>query len=259
LDKPVITPPFSEAAQELDLENELPVVSWRHEPWEPNWLPEACVTEANHTGFRAADFEAVEVWYTDCAASWTVCRHKRADESWLYVLDTLGRIPVGMRQYISNAVIVPRPAHSAVRPPKRLPYAYARPALGVLTFMPSYFTPGVILHETGHLLDVLCPALTTTIPNTDATAAFSHSALWQTALAASPALPTRYAATSLAESFADAVRWAVSAVAHGPRGGLADYSPGWAGCAPLVHVVRALLEGVIWPASGRCEGRVKGG
>ncbi len=85
--KPVIKPPFSEAAQERDLRRDLPLVPWSHKRWNRHWLPQACVAEAQYAGHNPADFEAVEVWYDDCAASWTVCRHRRADESWFYILD----------------------------------------------------------------------------------------------------------------------------------------------------------------------------
>jgi hypothetical protein len=85
--KPVIKPPFSEAKQEKDLQRDLPPASWRYELWDPDWLPQACATEAEHTDFDPAHFKAVEVWYGDCAASWTVCRHMRADESWYYILN----------------------------------------------------------------------------------------------------------------------------------------------------------------------------
>ena len=86
-DKPVVKPPFSETAQDQDFQNLLPLVPWSHERWDRGWLPQSCVNEAAFTGFDATGFEAVEVWYEDCAASWTVCRHERADESWFYILD----------------------------------------------------------------------------------------------------------------------------------------------------------------------------
>ncbi len=69
IDKPAIKPPFSEAAQERDLRKDLPVVPWSYELWDPDWLPQACAAEAQYAGHNPADFEAVEVWYDDCAAS----------------------------------------------------------------------------------------------------------------------------------------------------------------------------------------------
>ena len=69
IDKPVIKPPFSEAAQERDLQRDLPLVPWSYERWDPDWLPLACVAEAQYAGHNPADFEAVEVWHDDCAAS----------------------------------------------------------------------------------------------------------------------------------------------------------------------------------------------
>ncbi|KAK3898221.1 hypothetical protein C8A05DRAFT_19148 [Staphylotrichum tortipilum] len=276
IDKPAVTPPFDEAAQDQDFQNILPLVPWTHERWDPGWLPQSCVTEAAYTGFGAAGFEAVEVWYEDCATSWTVCRHERADESWFYILDTLSQVPVGLRQYISVLVIAPRAVYSALKPPKELPFAYARPRTGVLTFMPSRLKLGVLFHETAHILDNFCPTLqrltapNTTAPNTTATpnpnttntsttiipqqhhrpTPFSTSPIWLSTLHSSPSLPTAYAATSLAESFADAFRWGMSHMTMSLRGGLALYSSGWEGCRGQVEVIQGLLRGVIWPAGG---------
>jgi len=69
IDKPVVKPPFSEARQERDLQKDLPLAPWTYEPWDPDWLPRACVAEAGYTWCDPVDFEAIEVWYQDCAAS----------------------------------------------------------------------------------------------------------------------------------------------------------------------------------------------
>ena len=88
------------------------------------------------------------------------------------------------------------------------------------------------------------------------TTPFSHSPLWRYTLALDKALPAPYARTDHFESFADAVRWAVSHMTH--PGGLGAYSRGWKGCQGQVELVRVLLQGVIWPAGGRCEAKMRG-
>ncbi len=55
--------------------------------------------------------------------------------------ETLGKVPVGLRRYISDVVILARPAYSATTPSEPLPYAYTRAKLGVLTFTPSCSYP----------------------------------------------------------------------------------------------------------------------
>lgn len=36
IDKPAVSPPFSEAAQAEDLYNDLPSVDWQYEAWDPD-------------------------------------------------------------------------------------------------------------------------------------------------------------------------------------------------------------------------------
>jgi hypothetical protein len=69
IDKPVISPPFSEAQQERDLHRDLPLVPWTYALWDRDRLPQGCVAEAKYAGYNPADFQAAEVWYQDCAAS----------------------------------------------------------------------------------------------------------------------------------------------------------------------------------------------
>ena len=95
-----------------------------------------------------------------------------------------------------------------------------------------------------------------TTNSTSTTTPFSHSTLWEYTLALDKALPAPYARTDHFESFADALRWAVSHMTH--PGGLGAYSRGWKGCQGQVELVKVLLEGVIWPPGRRCEGKIKG-
>lgn len=43
--------------------------------------------EAEYNHFDPVDFEAVDVRFSDCPVEWTVCRHKKSDESWISTLD----------------------------------------------------------------------------------------------------------------------------------------------------------------------------
>ncbi|KAK4135257.1 hypothetical protein BT67DRAFT_494076 [Trichocladium antarcticum] len=251
LDKPAVYPPFPEALQNRDLPADLPRVAWKREPWEPNWLPQNCVFEAAETGFRPADFEATE----------TVCRHKLARPSFAELLDTLSRIPVGMRQYIDNLILLPPVSNTttAEPPPEPLPAAYTRTATIVVAH--PHLNLGILLHEAAHILDTLSPALqqlqdvgpdadtnskTNNNNNNNNNTPFSDSPLWQAVVAGDAALPTAYARTSWQEDFADAVRWAVSYMVH--DGGLRGYSAGWAGCRGQVPL-RMLAAGKTAPSN----------
>ena len=87
LDKPAISPPFSEEVQDRHFRIDFPPRPWRHEVWPRGWLPKSCVEEAEYNHLDPVDFEAVDVRFRDCAVEWTVCRHKKSDQSWISTLD----------------------------------------------------------------------------------------------------------------------------------------------------------------------------
>ncbi|KAK7753047.1 hypothetical protein SLS62_004997 [Diatrype stigma] len=95
--------------QKADLLRELPARGSSTTNWQAGWIPEYCYNEALAYGLEPSDFEVKDVLYDDCSAPWSICRHKEArqEESWEYVIDILGRLPVGMRQYMADMVVMP--------------------------------------------------------------------------------------------------------------------------------------------------------
>jgi len=272
--KPSVIPPFPEATQNQDLLRDLHAVDVGYEFWDPDWLPSACVFEANELGFNVTDFQAAEVWYDDCAASWTFCRHKEAVQSWDELLEVsrlhlsnkaqtdtlqlLSRIPVGLRQYISNFILLPPYTNSLSTKPPMLS-AYTRASTIVSSH--THLNLGVLLHEIAHILDTHCPTLQARVIRSGlppGKTPFSSTPIWQRIVTKDAALPTPYARVSWQESFADAVRWGVSYMVKG-EGRFGRYSPtGWRGCLGQMRAIERWLERVVWPRGLRCWGRVEG-
>ncbi|KAK3984170.1 hypothetical protein QBC44DRAFT_375481 [Cladorrhinum sp. PSN332] len=256
LDKPAIHPPFSEEIQDRHLRQDFPPQRWRCERWPKGRLPKSCVDEAEYNHFDPLDFEAVDVLYRDCAVAWTVCRHKLSDESWISALDTLSAVPVGMRQYVSNLVLLPGNATpiSGTGETQVLAAAYTRGA--VLVFTPSYFKLGVLFHEITHILDTASLRSFLVAHSYPITTPFSQTKFWKQAYGNDSAVPTPYSKASWQEDFADAGRWAMSHYTR--KKGLAEYSRGWRGCRTQIAAFQAWMGDVIFPEGGKCTGKVAG-
>ncbi|KAK3369505.1 hypothetical protein B0T24DRAFT_722395 [Lasiosphaeria ovina] len=245
LQKPAVSPPFSEDAQDRDLRADLPTRQWRFKPWPTFWMPKYCREEAVINQLQPADFEVRDVWYEDCAAAWTICRHRGAKEPWGDILKTLSQVPVGMRQHVANLVILPGRTSDATA-------AYTRGS--VLVFTPSFFKLGVLFHEFTHILDMVALQGVVTSHGYAEGTAFSETKLWTRAYGNDSAVPTAYARTSWQEDFADAGRWALSDMTH--AGGLSVYSPGWRACAHQIAAYKAWLGELVFPRGGVCSGKV---
>lgn len=81
---------FSDAVMQqadLDLQKELPSHNDHSTPWAAGWIPKYCYNEALTYNLSPSDFEIRNVYYTDCAAPWAICRYKTASKSWDTVID----------------------------------------------------------------------------------------------------------------------------------------------------------------------------
>ncbi|KAK0639864.1 hypothetical protein B0T16DRAFT_361514, partial [Cercophora newfieldiana] len=247
INMPAVDPPFSEAVQDKHFRSILPQQRWRTHDWSPAWMPKHCFEEAQNNNFNPADFVVKDVWFEDCSVPWAVCRHKDAKESWENIINTLSQVPVGMRSYVSNLLILPSPApgvsHAA---------AYTRGS--VLVFTPTYFRLGVLFHEFAHILDMSALRPTLAAHGYASDKPFSNTALWTKALANDSALPTPYARSTLAEDFADAGRWAMSDMLSG--GGLAEFSAGWEACGHQIRTFEMWMGDAIFPKGGRCVAKM---
>ena len=93
---------FSQATlnqADTDLAQELPSHNDRSAAWDAGWIPKYCYNEAVSHGLSPFDFEVRNVYYTDCAAPWAMCRYRTASKSWSTIIDVsqnppkLTRIP----------------------------------------------------------------------------------------------------------------------------------------------------------------------
>ncbi|KAK4184754.1 hypothetical protein QBC35DRAFT_40221 [Podospora australis] len=255
LEKPPVKPAFSEDLQDRHLKQDFKPQYWRDtEPWSPGWLPEACYMEARYNELDPLEFQVVDVWYKDCAAPWTICRHSRAKENWGTILDTLSSVPVGMRQYISNLVILPGASNKGGSPGMQAA-AYTRGS--VLTFAPTFFKLGVLFHEITHIMDLV--ALEPFLRNQGYPEGtpFSHTKYWKYIYANDTSVPTPYSRASWQENFADAGRWAMTHFSR--RRGLSEYSKGWRGCQAQIYGWEQWMGGKVFPRGGRCTGKVHSG
>ncbi|KAK0631010.1 hypothetical protein B0T17DRAFT_590320 [Bombardia bombarda] len=251
ISKPPITPAFSESSQDAHLQTDLSPVAYTTTPWPANWLPKSCLEEASNNGLHPSDIEVTDVFYTDCAAPWTICRHRATPLTWAQILTTLSQVPVGMRQHVSNLLVLPSKS-----PLLKTAAAYTRGS--VLVFTPTFFKLGVLFHEFTHIMDTAAPALQDAVrsqagkypPGTP----FSRTELWAAAVGKDSALPTPYAGTTWQEDFADAGRWAMSDMTH--AGGLGVYSAGWTACRNQIGAYEAWMGGIIFTRDGMCTGKV---
>lgn len=227
---------------ESDLKNELAAHTQSSTAWAAGWIPQYCYNEAKTFGLNPSDFEVRNVFYTDCDASWAVCRHKSAGStSWDTIIDKLGRIPVGARQFISNVAVLP----SSV--PNLCARTFYSPWLAS-TYSEGCYHLGVIAHETTHILDDA--ALT----SVDEGGLYSQTTHWSGALNKDSYVPTDYARTNTAEAFAEAGRFGLSDLVH-PEG-LAAYTSLRGNIANQLGNYEGRLTDVIFPSGGRCTGKV---
>ncbi|KAK4450925.1 hypothetical protein QBC34DRAFT_60612 [Podospora aff. communis PSN243] len=243
IEMPGINPPFNEEYQNKRFHAILPSQSYRHRDWNRTQIPKYCLEEALYNHLTPSDVLVRDVWFEDCPLPWTICRHKDAKESWSTILTTFSQVPVGMRSYISNLLILPSTA-----PGMKHVAAYTRGS--VLVFTPSYFRLGVLFHEFSHILDNYALRTTVVAHGYKANEAFSSTAMWTRALLNDSALPTPYARSTLQENFADAGRWAMSDMTS--AGGLAEFSKGWEGCKHQIRTFEQWMGEVIFPKGGRC-------
>ncbi|KAK0737248.1 hypothetical protein B0T21DRAFT_401278 [Apiosordaria backusii] len=254
LDKPPIKPAFSEEVQDKHLRSDYPRGPWKSKPWADGWLPNHCIEEAEFNKLYPLDFEVRDVWFKDCGVPWTVCRHKDAKEKWRSILDTLSAVPVGMRQYIANLVILPG-ATEAGQNATIQAAAYTRGS--VLVFTPTYFKLGVLFHEVTHIMDMVALAPFLQQQGFPEGMPFSRTKYWKYAYGNDTAVPTPYSRASWQEDFADAGRWAMSHVSR--FRGLREYSKGWEACRTQIEAFEWWMMGRIFLKKGICTGKVEGG
>ncbi|KAL8828956.1 MAG: hypothetical protein Q9170_006376 [Blastenia crenularia] len=119
-----------------------PSTSNNYDPWGPGWIPKDCKDITTGAGFSPADITTYNIHYDDCNTAWVVCFHKDSPTGLDAMIDLLGRVPVGARQFIRHVVVLPDTSGHAFNS-----------AGNLAMFDISAGTLSVYLHETGHSLD----------------------------------------------------------------------------------------------------------
>ncbi|KAK8134424.1 conidiation-specific protein (con-13) protein [Apiospora sp. TS-2023a] len=213
-----IDPPYNhfESRQEQDLLRDLPDHQYdppKTHPWPVGIVPSVChaYPKNSDNSLDMSRLEVRDVYYNDCEKPWTICRYADSRISWDEAMMVLGKIPVGMRQYVAQVILAPES------------YAKQRVGIGAETWgastaFLSEMNLGVAVHEFSHILDLVVGSG----PNATEQHMLSNSSSWIEFYNNDTKVPTDYAATaandslvkqqkiSLVEDFADAGRWAMS-------------------------------------------------
>ncbi|KAI4182851.1 MAG: hypothetical protein L6R41_005747 [Letrouitia leprolyta] len=119
-----------------------PAAGSNYNVWEPGWIPKDCKDLTAEAGFNPADITTYNVNYDDCNTAWVICLHNDGGSSIDDVVNLLGRVPVGARQFVRHLLTLPSDG----------PHAFnANGNLAMFKIGPNGLT--VYLHETGHSLD----------------------------------------------------------------------------------------------------------
>ncbi|KAL5332412.1 hypothetical protein BJX70DRAFT_407634 [Aspergillus crustosus] len=88
-------------------EANLPTVASQISQWEAGSIPKDCKDLGEGEDLSAADFEVYDVTYDDCSDPWLICRHKDAEPAIADVADTFGRLPVKIRDWVRQVLVIP--------------------------------------------------------------------------------------------------------------------------------------------------------
>lgn len=85
--RPYVVPDSVGGQTDIDMTHQLPSHNNLSAAWAPGSIPKYCYNEAKTYKLNPADFEVRNVLYTDCSASWAICRYKGASKDWNTVID----------------------------------------------------------------------------------------------------------------------------------------------------------------------------
>ncbi|KAK0730227.1 hypothetical protein B0H67DRAFT_652072 [Lasiosphaeris hirsuta] len=191
--------------------------TWDDVPDKRDQIPVACTGAFDDwlAPFKSADFTVYEVLYNDCDQPFHLCYHKDVSQNTIGPIGMIynwGLVPIGMRQYVGNAVVIPIPNDP------NLPGRTAHQAGPSVVFQEDFFVRwSVIAHELSHSVDMYkssTPGLR-----------FSESAEWRTAVGDDSHLSSVYGRSNYVEEFAEI--GIMAAYDIGSEGRLPDVEPDW--------------------------------
>ncbi|KAI3327337.1 hypothetical protein HD806DRAFT_550857 [Xylariaceae sp. AK1471] len=157
--------------------------------WDDDWIPSDCASYTKPEGYSAADFEAFNVTYNDCADPWIMCRHKNSTTSAHTMADMFGHIPLGMREYNRHMIAIPT---------FKAKKTAGGSANANILIKDDCWDYNILIHEISHSLDA--SALTHDLGNDKD---FSTGHLWQDEYFKDEHSISDYGMTSWQEDLAD--------------------------------------------------------
>lgn len=235
LDKPVIDPEFPGGGLggiSQGLIDNIPGVVADWDDWEAGWIAQDCKTLAEGSGFSTLDITTFNIHYADCPDAWVFCRHKDSPLSQASMVDTFGRVPVGLRSYIRHMIALPGTESAG--------------SAGDNVQMNGNLEITVYVHEIAHSVDghAFDPSLGQP---------FSNGQVWLDNYNQDSAVPDSYAQSSQQENFAQ--QTVVALYDKVVPGGIGNIQPNWNAIFHQFATVQGYLGDKLLPG-GTCSGRL---
>ncbi|KAH9909257.1 hypothetical protein F4778DRAFT_776410 [Xylariomycetidae sp. FL2044] len=196
--------------------------------WTENKIPEICVKEASNYGHSGNDMEAYDVHLSDCSQVFVLCRHKKSSISRDDMVETFSQIPLGMRQYLRQLVVVPGLLNNQWA---------GMTGSGTTVIADQQFNPYILAHEIAHSLDQYAGD----------GSGLSGGSTWKDAVGKDSAVVSDYGETNYGEDFADAAAFALYDIAV--DSGLKSLSSNEGNIKNQISTVKSLLGDLIKPGA----------
>ncbi|KAK8115956.1 hypothetical protein PG984_012458 [Apiospora sp. TS-2023a] len=232
--KPVVHPSLDEHLGPALFEH-LPPTWGDWKGWASGWIPKPCREAAEQHHLNPWEMEVYSVKFTDCDEPWTICRYYNDSSSIAKMVETLGKIPIGMREYASTMMTLPDLGGA-------VGLTYEREdGAPVIQFLVGWLAETVLVHEISHVLD------TQIRREHSKNGWFSNSDWWQGNYSLDTAAVTGYAMHNWKENFAEA---AISAVYNlVVPGGLANLTAEAQSVSHVVSTYTSAVGNIIKPRS----------
>ncbi|KAK8069826.1 hypothetical protein PG994_006442 [Apiospora phragmitis] len=109
--------------------------------WPPTW------GAAEQENLNPWEMEVYSVKYDDCDEPWTICRHFSDPSSIAEMVKVFGKIPIGIREYVSTLVTLPNPGAGVAG------VAFSLGDIPVIYVRYQYFKESLLAHEISHILE----------------------------------------------------------------------------------------------------------
>ncbi|KAK8045393.1 hypothetical protein PG993_005417 [Apiospora rasikravindrae] len=232
-EKRVVTPELR-FNLEAGLYEHLPPIWGYWKGWASGWIPKPCREAAVQKHLNPWEMEVYSVKYDDCDEPWTICRHFSDTSSIAMMVETLGKIPLGMREYASTIVTVPNLGGAAG-------LSFSEMDIPVIDVRYDCFREELLAHEISHILD--SHALKKYTNGSD----FSTSSWWKGNYSLDDAAVSKYALTMWQENFAEAADPALYDMVV--PGGLSDITADAKSVSHVISTYKNVLGDIIKPQS----------